>query len=79
MPDIYAREYFAAHASLETFIDDSGSIAEAVAAELMQSPPPDPTKNTIRDCMKWWALAEARLRFFVADAMLEASKEPPCQ
>jgi len=79
MPDYFAREYFAAHASLDIYLDDDGGIAASVAAEIMKEPPPVPDQNNRLACMKWWAMAEARLRFFVADAMLEVSEEPPCQ
>lgn len=73
-PGLSRRDYFAAHIRLEIFHDNNAVLAEKVAAELMGEPPPNPEYTPILHCMKWWAAAEAKSRYFFADAMLKASE-----
>ena len=66
------RDYFAANVKLEDV--DEGSFFQA-SALMGENPPkwstPDDHEGNLK-CIKWWAEADARLRYIVSDAMLAA-------
>lgn len=63
------RDYFAATAKI-----GPDGVPATYAAVLMGEQCPNSQATSIEHCMSWWAQAEAKYRYHIADAMLAARK-----
>jgi hypothetical protein len=61
------RDWFAGH---QHITDEE--LSEAKATQIMGDECPRWSPDTAGDCIKWWVMAEARLRYIKADAMIAA-------